>query len=134
MSVKVMDLPSPSHRGAPDSRPFCLSALDPEESIMYITYNMMITYSGGSMAHLPVTKAREELSDMINRVVYRGERVVLERRGKDVAALVPIEDLKRIEELEDRLDAAALKKARSEARRRGQRPIPWSRAKKNLGL
>lgn len=86
------------------------------------------------MTRLAVTKAREELAEMINRVAYRGERVVLERRGKNVAALVPIEDLKRLEELEDRLDAAAMKRALAEARRKGEKPIPWSKAKRELGL
>ena len=42
----------------------------------------------------------------ILRVAYKGERIVLERHGKDVAALVSVEDLELLEELEDRTDLA----------------------------
>lgn len=31
---------------------------------------------------IPVTQARAELADLINRVVYGGERVVVTRHGK----------------------------------------------------
>lgn len=43
-------------------------------------------------------KAR--LSEMISKVVYSRERLVILRRGKPVAALVSIEDLKRLEALD----------------------------------
>jgi prevent-host-death family protein len=39
------------------------------------------------------TTARAEFADTINRVAYGGERVVLERRGRPLAALVSIGDL-----------------------------------------
>lgn len=102
---------------------------------MYIMYTMKITDPEGSRPHhLPVTKAREELSDMINRVVYRGERVVLERRGKDVAAIVPMEDLKRLEELEDQADVEMIRRVKRQMKAKKERPIPWAVAKKRLGL
>jgi prevent-host-death family protein len=43
-------------------------------------------------------KAR--LSEMISKVVYGRERVVVLRRGKPVAALVSLEDLQRLESLD----------------------------------
>jgi len=42
-------------------------------------------------------EAETHLSEYINRVYYRGERIVIERHGKPVAALVGIEDLARLE-------------------------------------
>ncbi|MFR9792487.1 type II toxin-antitoxin system Phd/YefM family antitoxin [Streptomyces sp. MB22_4] len=51
---------------------------------------------------IPVTQARAELADLINRVVYGGERVVVTRHGKPLAALVSAADLARL----DALDAA----------------------------
>ncbi len=57
---------------------------------------------------------RDNLSDLLNRVAYVGERVVLERRGKPVAALVTIEDLALLERLEDEADVKAARKARKE--------------------
>ncbi|MGW1027223.1 type II toxin-antitoxin system Phd/YefM family antitoxin [Streptomyces sp. NPDC002577] len=49
---------------------------------------------------IPVTQARAELADLINRVVYGGERVVVTRHGKPLVALVSAADLQRLEELE----------------------------------
>ncbi|MEL5953931.1 type II toxin-antitoxin system Phd/YefM family antitoxin [Streptomyces sp. CLV115] len=50
------------------------------------------------MAHeIPVTQARAELAELINRVVYGGERVVLTRHGKPLVALVSAADLERLE-------------------------------------
>ena len=54
------------------------------------------------MAHeVPVTQARAEFADLVNRVVYGGERVVVTRHGKAIVALVPAEDLARLEELDE---------------------------------
>jgi prevent-host-death family protein len=53
----------------------------------------------GSMAHeVPVTQARAEFAELINRVVYGGERVVVTRHGKPLVALVSADDLRRLEE------------------------------------
>lgn len=46
------------------------------------------------MAHLPAIKAREGFADTINRVAFGKERVIGRRRGKEVAALVLIADLR----------------------------------------
>jgi prevent-host-death family protein len=55
----------------------------------------------GSMAHeVPVTQARAELAELINRVVYGGERVVVTRHGKPLVALVGADDLRRLEQSE----------------------------------
>lgn len=55
----------------------------------------------GSMAHeVPVTQARAELAELINRVVYGGERVVVTRHGKPLVALVSAADLQRLQELD----------------------------------
>ncbi len=47
----------------------------------------------GEEDRLSVTEARSSLSDVLNRVKYRHERIVLTRHGKPVAAFVPEEDL-----------------------------------------
>ena len=52
----------------------------------------------GTMAYeIPVTQARAELAELINRVVYGGERVVVTRHGKPLIALVSAADLQRLE-------------------------------------
>jgi prevent-host-death family protein len=48
-----------------------------------------------------VTQARDELADLVSRVAYGHERIVLTRHSKPVACLVSPEDLARLEELEE---------------------------------
>lgn len=55
---------------------------------------------------IPVTQARAELADLINRVVYGGERVVVTRHGKPLVALVSADDLRRLEELREAQEPA----------------------------
>jgi prevent-host-death family protein len=47
---------------------------------------------------IPVTQARATLADLINRVVYGGERVVVTRHGRPLVALVSAADLERLQE------------------------------------
>lgn len=82
------------------------------------------------MTRLSATEARQEFSEAINRVAYGGERVIVHRRGKDVAALVSIEDLRFLEELEDRMDVEAARAAMAEE---GE-SVPWEQVKAELGL
>ncbi|WP_030565896.1 type II toxin-antitoxin system Phd/YefM family antitoxin [Streptomyces aureocirculatus] len=59
---------------------------------------------------IPVTQARAELADLINRVVYGSERVVVTRHGKPLVALVSADDLRRLDEI-DRAEAAGAEAA-----------------------
>ena len=45
-----------------------------------------------------VTEAKAHLSELMARVGYGGERFVIERRGRPLAALVGVGDLERLEE------------------------------------
>ncbi|WP_238010259.1 type II toxin-antitoxin system Phd/YefM family antitoxin [Dactylosporangium sp. AC04546] len=49
---------------------------------------------------IPVTQARAEFAELVNRVVYGGERIVVTRHGKPIVALVPAADLDRLEDAE----------------------------------
>ncbi|MGW1667967.1 type II toxin-antitoxin system Phd/YefM family antitoxin [Streptomyces sp. NPDC002324] len=53
---------------------------------------------------IPVTQARAELAELINRVVYGGERVVVTRHGKPLVALVSAADLEQLEALQEPAD------------------------------
>lgn len=44
-----------------------------------------------------MTQARAELAELVNRVGYSGERILLTRHGKPLAALVPVEDLEALD-------------------------------------
>jgi len=84
------------------------------------------------MARLAASKVREGFSDTINRVAYGRERVILHRRGKEVAAVVPMEDLKLLEALEDRIDLDEARRSLAHAKKHGT--IPWEKVKAGLGL
>jgi len=84
------------------------------------------------MNRMSAGQARKDLSSALNRVAYGRERLVLHRRGKDVAALVPMEDLALLEALEERLDLDDARAALTEARKKGT--IPWEKIKAELGL
>ena len=56
------------------------------------------------MSKIAVIDARKDLADVLNRAAYGKERVVLTRRGKDVAAIVPMDDLNMLEAIEDHMD------------------------------
>ncbi len=99
---------------------------------MYETY---ITYEkdkDGSMVRIPTVKARDEFSDLVNRAAYGKERVVLTRRGKPLAAVVPLEDVELLERLEDRIDLDEARAALAEARDDGT--VSWEEIKAEIGL
>ena len=64
--------------------------------------------------NISVAEIRNNLADALDRVAYQGERVVLQRRGKGVAALVSMDDLARSEAMETQEDLRAAKRARRE--------------------
>ncbi|OEJ28076.1 prevent-host-death protein [Streptomyces agglomeratus] len=57
---------------------------------------------------IPVTQARAELAELINRVVYGGERVVVTRHGKPLVALVSAADLARLEGAQEEADESVI--------------------------
>lgn len=84
------------------------------------------------MGSVSVTEAREIFSDLLNRVVYAGERVVLERRGKPLATIVSMDDLRLLETLEDELDVKAAEAVLTAPENR--EAVPWEKVKTELGL
>jgi prevent-host-death family protein len=80
-------------------------------------------------AQINIVDARSRLADTINRVTAGGERVVLERRGKGVAALVSMQDLELLEAMEDQRDLRAARRARRE-----KGSVPISQIKARLGM
>jgi prevent-host-death family protein len=81
------------------------------------------------MTEVSSAALREKLAELVNRVHFGHERVVVTRRGKKLVALVPADDLDLIEALEDRIDVVAAEKALKE-----KGSIPWEKVRKGLGL
>ncbi len=76
------------------------------------------------------SKARERFADILNEVSVRGDRVVLDRHGKPIAAMIPIADLELLEALEDRYDIELARQTLAESEDR----VPWGLVKARLGL
>jgi prevent-host-death family protein len=85
-----------------------------------------------SSAAITTVAARQHFSDLINRVAYGKDRVLLTRRNRPLVAVVPIEDIALLEEIEDREDLKAARAALRDVKRNGT--IPWKQIKKDLGL
>jgi antitoxin Phd len=60
------------------------------------------------------TEARKNLADIVNSDAYGKDTVVFTRQGKELAALISIEDLKLLQQLEDEQDIKDAWKAKEE--------------------
>ena len=74
---------------------------------------------------------RREMADTINKVAYENERIILERRGKKVAALISIEDLRLLEQIEDYIDIHEAEKLLADPI---EAPIPYEKVRKEFGF
>jgi prevent-host-death family protein len=80
-------------------------------------------------------EARNNLADVLNRVGYGKERIVVTRNGWDLFALIPPEVLDvyvEVEDLEDEIDNKLADEALREAELEGW--VPWEVVKKELDL
>lgn len=76
------------------------------------------------------SQARAAFAEALNRAIFGGERTIIRRHGKDIAAMVSVDDLKILEAIEDRLD---LEDARKIMKKPG-RLIRWEKVIQDLGL
>lgn len=86
------------------------------------------------MTRMTTSQARDTFAATLSRVAKQKKRIVLHRRGQDVAALVPVEDLALLDELEDRLDVENFRAAKEEWEREGRQTTPLDEIVKELGL
>ncbi|MDP9195922.1 MAG: type II toxin-antitoxin system Phd/YefM family antitoxin [Pseudomonadota bacterium] len=82
------------------------------------------------MHKLTTVEARERFADMLNQASYQRERTIITKHGKDVAALVSVEDLRILDVVERVLDIQAARKALAE---KGKR-VSLADLKKELGI
>lgn len=82
------------------------------------------------MDEIPTGEARKNLADLINRVAYGKERVLLTRHGRAVAALVPVEDVTLLERVRRRLRGRSVRRAEREANE--GRAVSWETLRADL--
>lgn len=80
---------------------------------------------------LNTSDAKEQFADLVNRVAHSKERVILTRRGKEIAAIIPIEDLTTLQASQDGHDLREAIEALREARNLGT--ITLQELKENIG-
>jgi prevent-host-death family protein len=79
------------------------------------------------MLEVSISQIKAALSEYLNRAAYGRERIVISSRGKPKAAMIGIEDLHRLEELEDALAAVEA----LESYQAGE-TVPWEQVKAEL--
>ena len=84
------------------------------------------------MEDVTTAEARKNLADLLNRVAYAGERLVLTRGGRELAALVPVEDAGLVERLRHFLARREVSEALDGLAK--EEAAPWEDLKKELGL
>jgi prevent-host-death family protein len=83
------------------------------------------------MIKVTTSEARKDFADVL-KGARNGERFVLERHNKPVAAIVSPEDLAILQAIEDRSDVMAARAALAEVAEHGA--VPWEKVKADLGL
>ena len=81
------------------------------------------------MTTVKVSEFRSDISDYANKVAYAGERICVERNNKPLFAVVPIDDMRLLEQLEDQMDLELAK----EALKKGKF-VSFGSLKRELGL
>lgn len=88
-----------------------------------------------STERISTTEARQNLSELVSRVAYGRERVILHRRENPLAALISMDELRLFEmllrEYEDRMDVEAALSALADE---DDEEIPWEEAREDIGL
>ena len=86
------------------------------------------------MTRIKTKQARDEFGSIVNRVAYGKERIVLVRRNREMAAIIPMEEFRILEQLiareEDRLDAEAARTRKASPKDR----VPYEKIRQEASL
>ena len=72
-----------------------------------------------TIIHINTIEAKEQFTDLINRVAHNKEQIILTRRGKELAAIIPLEDFQLLQASQDKHDLREAIDALKEARQDG---------------
>ena len=88
--------------------------------------------SAMAVTAVTVADARSGLAEILNRVAYGKERLVITRHGRELAAIVPVEDLQLVHRL--RRFVARKDVARALAELDAGKSASWEKLREELGL
>ena len=77
---------------------------------------------------ITATELKKRFGEATSRVEYAGERIVVRRNGREAFALIPIDDLRLLEAIEDKIDILSAKESLEDPRP----SVPWEEAQKEL--
>lgn len=84
------------------------------------------------MTRVNSAEAKKQLGQIPARTARTKRRIMVTSWGKDVAAVVHIEDVQLFEEIEDRLDLDEARAALASVKREGT--VAWKKIKRDLRL
>lgn len=86
------------------------------------------------MLTISAAKARDQFADLVNQVAFGNQRAKVTRRGKDLAAIVSLEDLELLEAIEKRLDLIEFLEAMEQWEDSGKKTVSLDEVYNRLGL
>lgn len=86
----------------------------------------------GDAGFVTTKELRANLAEIVNRVAFGGEQIVVKRHGKPLIAIVATYDLQACQALEDYNDVQDLERA--EAAGELEDTVPWEQVRGDSGL
>ncbi len=84
------------------------------------------------MKRITTAEARKHMAELVNRAAYGKERFVVTRHGKELVAIVPLEDVTLLDRLRALLSKKDFDAALAAMDESG--PRPWDEVRKDLDL
>jgi prevent-host-death family protein len=84
------------------------------------------------MKHVTTADVRKNMAELVNRAAYGGERFVVTRHGKELVAIVPLEDVTLLERLRSLVARREYESALREITETGT--VPWDEVRRALDL
>ena len=82
------------------------------------------------MKHVTTAEARKHMAELLNRAAYGKERFVVTRHGKELVAIVPLEEVTLLDRLRALLSKKDFEAALAEMQEAGTRP--WDEVRREL--
>ena len=84
------------------------------------------------MEHITAAEARKHMAELLNRAAYGKERFVVTRHGKELVAIVPLEDVTLLDRLRALLSKKDFEAALAEMEEAGTKS--WDEVRKELDV
>jgi len=84
------------------------------------------------MKQITTAEARKNMSELVNRAAYGGERFVVTRHGKELVAIVPLRDATLLDRLRDLVEARDFEAVLREIAEAGT--VSWEEVRRDLDL